>query len=143
MKVKLLLILFTFFLSLALYNQLAPATEAASYEIASALSSTNVSGYIVSIDVLTIDELRRVCDRSDALACTISEFNDSTDKLEYSKIYISDFKDYTGCKAFRHTLYHEIGHVEYSYYFGAGGNDSEREGYANEYAGRFAKNECN
>jgi hypothetical protein len=112
------------------------------YEVFKAVHNSNVSAYISSINVLPVAEVRQICNRSDALACTISEFNDTTNKFEYANIYISNPEDFSGCITFKHTLFHEVGHVEYSYYFGAGGSAAERERYADKYADRFVKNVC-
>jgi hypothetical protein len=112
------------------------------YEVFSAVHDSGLSKYILSINVLPVEEVRKICNRSDALACTISEFNDSTNKFEYANIYILNPEDFYGCFTFEHTLYHEIGHVEYSYYLGDIGNISEREQYADKYAEIFVKNNC-
>jgi hypothetical protein len=112
------------------------------YEVFKAVHESNVSTYISSINVLPITEVQKICNRSDALACTISEFDDTTNKFGYADIYISNPEDFYGCITFEHTLYHEIGHVEHSYYLGDTGSTAEREQYADRYADRFVKNRC-
>lgn len=110
------------------------------FNIDEALTQTDIDIAKHITSIMIVSDLSDICGRPDAIACTISVFNDTNDKLEYSRIYMSDFKSYIGCKTFRRTLYHEIGHVAYGYYFGGKGNDSEI--FADKYADRFEKDRC-
>ncbi|KCZ71577.1 hypothetical protein ANME2D_02312 [Candidatus Methanoperedens nitroreducens] len=113
-------------------------------EIKIALSNTDISDYIRSVEVLPPEQLQEKCGslNPSLLGCTVSMFNDTTDEFEYAKIYLSDFANYLGCKTFSRVLYHEIGHMDYSYYYGSGGNESVRERAADDYADRFVVDMC-
>lgn len=113
-------------------------------EIEVALNNTVLSRYIVSVEILPLEELQKECDLPDPniLGCTVSWFNDATNKFEYANIYLYDFTGYTGCKTFSRVLYHEIGHVEYFHHHGAFGSESVREQAADKYADYFVEDEC-
>lgn len=73
------------------------------------------------------------------LGCTEASFNPKGGSVR-ADIYLANDK-YSGCYTFNNTLYHEIGHVAYNYYFGET-QDSQvlfgTEMWVNNFANQYA-----
>lgn len=72
----------------------------------------NVTGRISSINIVT----ETPCE--DASGCTINNFT-SDGKLVESNIYLLNLDSHKdSCNTFEHSLYHELGHIDYFYKYG-------------------------
>jgi len=118
--------------------------------IKSALFNTdnNTLKYIKSISVVSRDKVSEICEIEVAMGCADMTYKDK--RIYDANIYLSNLSGYIGmCGSFSHSLYHEIGHVNYVYnnnyidYTHIQYELKPDEIYANNYANNFSKEKCN
>ncbi len=108
-------------------------------------TDNNTLRFIKSINVVSEDKVSEICGDI-AIGCADMSYSDR--RISDANIYVSDLSTYIdSCGSFSHTLYHEIGHVNYSYNNGYKNSifvyeHDPEEIYADSYADRFSKEKC-
>ena len=111
--------------------------------VADALNNTNESvlKMIENIYIVNKSDINNDCG-NETSGCVSIIWN--SDKPKNVTIYImsSEYYRLTDCNTFSNTIYHEIGHVEYSMKFGYNINSIIKENYAKSYASKYAERKC-
>ena len=107
----------------------------------------NVANSIYSVTISN-DKTEEMCSgeiRGIFFGCTVTSFQTNwLGNRVKADIYLANDK-YNGCYTFNNTLYHEIGHVAYYYYYGQT-QDSQvlfgTEQWVNDFANKYAPTDC-
>jgi hypothetical protein len=95
---------------------------------------------IHSITVLSsVNDVSLICD-AQALGCASYK---QTENGFYTDISVTSVDYYTdSCTSFEHTLYHEIGHVDYNTFHNDQPTFRDVEYYVESFADKYSKNSC-